>query len=60
MDLQISDTWRQAAADLGIRVVAPFELKTEIGETELFEAHILDFVDPEAQLWRIGTVDRMA
>jgi hypothetical protein len=43
MDVQISDAWRQAAADLGIRVVAPFRLETGNGETDLFEAHILDF-----------------
>jgi hypothetical protein len=43
MDVQISDAWRQAAADLGIRVVAPFGVPTESGKTEWFEAHILDF-----------------
>lgn len=47
MDVQISGAWRQAAADLGIRVVAPFGLPTESGETEWFEAHILDFGGPK-------------
>jgi hypothetical protein len=46
MDIQISAAWRQAAADLGIRVVAPFGLATESGETEWFEAHIPDFGGP--------------
>jgi hypothetical protein len=46
MDGQISDAWRQAAADLGIRVEAPFALTKESGEPEWFEAHILDFGGP--------------
>jgi hypothetical protein len=47
MDAQISDAWRQAAAELGIRVTAPFALVTESGETVCFEAHILDFGGPK-------------
>jgi hypothetical protein len=47
MDVQISNAWRQAASDLGIKVVAPFGLATESGETEWFEAHILDFGGPK-------------
>jgi hypothetical protein len=43
MDIEIMHAWTQAAADLGIRVVAPFSLATETGEEVLFEAHILDF-----------------
>jgi hypothetical protein len=46
MDVQISGAWREAAVDLGIRVVAPFGLTTESGETEWFEAHIPDFGGP--------------
>jgi len=47
MDLQISDAWRQAAVDLGIKVVAPFGLTTESGKTEWFDAHIADFSGPK-------------
>lgn len=47
MDEQISDAWLQAAADLGIRVVAPFKLVSESGELERFEAHVLDFGGPK-------------
>jgi len=46
MDSEISEAWRQAAADLGIRVVAPVELSVD-GKTERFEAHILDFGGPK-------------
>jgi hypothetical protein len=42
-DIEISNAWIQAAADLDIRVVAPFSLATIEGESILFEAHILDF-----------------
>lgn len=47
MDQQISCAWLQAAADLGIRVVAPFRLETEVGDIVEFEAHILDFGGPK-------------
>ena len=47
MDLDISNAWRQASADLGIRVEAPIALTAENGETVLFEAHILDFGGPK-------------
>lgn len=47
MDMEMSDAWRQAAADLGIRVVAPFTLTAESGETREFEAHVLDFGGPK-------------
>jgi hypothetical protein len=47
MDQQISHAWRQAASDLGIRVVAPFKLVSERGEVKWFEAHILDFGGPK-------------
>jgi len=47
MDTEIMHAWTQAAADLGIRVVAPFSLATETGEEVLFEAHILDFGGPK-------------
>jgi hypothetical protein len=46
MDAQIPEAWRQASADLGIRVASPFALMTESGET-VFEAHILDFGGPK-------------
>jgi hypothetical protein len=50
VDLQISAAWQKAAADLGIRVVAPFALTTESGETKWFEAHISDFGGPNGTI----------
>lgn len=50
MDELISDAWRQAAVDLGIRVVAPFSLTTESGETEWFEVHLPDFGGPKGMV----------
>ena len=44
--MEISEAWRQAAVDLGIRVIAPFALSLD-GETERYEAHILDFGGPK-------------
>lgn len=46
-DIEISNAWIQAAADLNIRVVAPFTLMASGGESILFEAHILDFGGPK-------------
>jgi hypothetical protein len=46
-DIEISNAWTQAAADLEIRVVAPFTLTTTNGEPILFEAHILDCGGPK-------------
>jgi hypothetical protein len=50
VDLQISDAWQQAAADLGIRVVAPFALAKESGEIQWFEALISDFGGPNGTI----------
>ena len=47
MDLEISDSWRQAATDLKIRVVAPSRFVSESGESVWFEAHVLDFGGPK-------------
>jgi hypothetical protein len=46
-DIEISNAWIQAAADLKIRVDAPFTLNTTSGESILFEAHMLDFGGPK-------------
>jgi hypothetical protein len=46
-DIEISNAWILAAADLEIRVAAPFTLTTIDGESILFEAHILDFGGPK-------------
>src|ERR687896_631451 len=43
LDRQIVDAWLEAAADLGIRVIAPFLFSTENGEAVLCEAHLPDF-----------------
>jgi hypothetical protein len=40
MDIEISHAWLQAADDLGIRVVSPFTLTTETGESALYEVHV--------------------
>ena len=45
-DTKISAAWLQAAKDLGIRVTAPFTLRTESGEDVTYEAHIADFGGP--------------
>ncbi|MCX6602279.1 MAG: hypothetical protein NTV52_01650 [Acidobacteria bacterium] len=50
MDKRISDAWQQAAADLGITVVAPVSLTTDRGQIESFEAHILDFGGPKGTI----------
>lgn len=43
IDLEIVDAWNAAAADLGIRVVAPVLVILRDGSTRKFEAHVLDF-----------------
>ena len=40
---RLVQTWLEAARDLGIRVVAPYELALRTGETVLCEAFIPDF-----------------
>ena len=55
MDSQISEAWLEAAADLGIKVVVPFPLKTESGETQWFEAYIADFGGPKGTV--VGNQD---
>jgi hypothetical protein len=55
MDLEISKAWVAAAADLGIRVVAPFALSTESGELLWFEAHIANFGGPNGTV--VGNQD---
>jgi hypothetical protein len=54
-DIEISNAWIQAAADLKIRVVAPFTLTTSGGESTLFEAHILEFGGPKGLI--VGNKD---
>jgi hypothetical protein len=55
MDAEICQAWIRAGEDLGIRVVAPFSLATESGETIIYEAHILDFGGPKGTV--IGNKD---
>jgi len=43
VDEAISQAWLQAAADLGIRVTAPFTLHVSDVEAITYEAHVLDF-----------------
>ena len=47
IDLKIANAWRDAATDLGIRVVAPCTLTMQSGATKQFEARILDFGGPK-------------
>lgn len=42
----IAKAWRDAADDLGIRVIAPFEITTESGERIAYEAFISNFGGP--------------
>jgi hypothetical protein len=46
LDNRVSAAWLEAAADLGISVIAPFSLKNATGEVIAYEAHILDFGGP--------------
>jgi hypothetical protein len=43
IDEEISAAWREAAADLGIKVVAPFSMTTSGGDAILYEAYLPDF-----------------
>ena len=45
VDEAISQSWIEAAKDLGIRVVAPFTVQSD-GPTS-YEAHIIDFGGPQ-------------
>jgi len=49
-DIEICHAWTEAAADLGIRVVAPFAAAAEDGQAVIYEAHILDFGGPKGML----------
>jgi glycosidase len=49
IDEEIVRAWLEAAKDLGIRVVAPFVLRSSAGDT-VYEAHILDFGGPKGTL----------
>lgn len=46
------DSWKQAAQDVGIRVEIPFALKTEAGDVEVYEGHVLDFGGPKGAVFR--------
>jgi len=41
--MEIVQAWLMAAADLGIRVTAPFTMVAPSGESEIFEALVHDF-----------------
>jgi len=43
VDEAMSKAWLEAAKDLGIRVVAPFNVQTTDDELVTYEAHVLDF-----------------
>ncbi len=46
-DEAISQAWRNAAKDLGIRVVAPFAMLAAGNESITYEAYVLDFGGPK-------------
>lgn len=55
LDDAISQAWRDAADDLGTRVIAPFEISTESGEKILYEAFVSDFGGPSGTV--VGVLD---
>lgn len=56
IDGQISAAWLEAAADLGIRVIAPFSLATNAGDSLLYEAYVPDFGGSKGMV--VGSLDR--
>jgi hypothetical protein len=56
LDEHISRAWLDAAADLRIRVVAPFAVPVSPGESQLYEAQIADFGGPKGMV--VGLLDR--
>jgi|SRR5215472_2903149 len=46
MNSKIISAWQIAGADLGIRVIAPYEAKTDLGEVIACEAYLPDFGSP--------------
>jgi len=54
IDEQIVLAWKEAAQDLRIGVVAPFELESA-GDKIVYEAHILDFGGPKGTV--AGVID---
>jgi len=48
-DTKISDAWREAARDLGVRVTVPIAITIE-GQDLTFEAHVADFGGPSGTI----------
>jgi hypothetical protein len=46
MNSRISNAWHIARADLGVRVIAPYEARTGSGEVVACEAYLPDFGSP--------------
>jgi hypothetical protein len=55
VDEAISQAWLQAAADLGIRVTAPFAVRVSADDAVIYEAHVEDFGGPTGTV--IGSLD---
>ncbi len=55
LNREMMDAWRQAASDLGIRVVIPFTLTRQDGEVELYEGCAIDFGGPKGIIF--GRID---
>jgi hypothetical protein len=47
LDSEIARAWQTAASDPGIKVTAPFNLKTRSGVVETFEALVHEFGGPK-------------
>ncbi len=46
MNLKISTAWKAAGADLGVRVIAPYEVRTGPDDVVVCEAFLPDFGSP--------------
>jgi hypothetical protein len=55
LDREMMDAWRQAASDLGIRLVIPFTFMRQDGEVEFYEGCAIDFRGPKGTVF--GRID---
>jgi len=55
VDEAISLAWRNAGADLGIRIAAPFAVQVSEHEIVLYEAHVQEFGGPKGTV--VGVLD---
>ena len=55
VDAAISNAWREAGSDLGIRVTAPFSFPGDREGVLIYEAHVHDFGGPKGTV--VGVLD---